>query len=63
MHVEKHSCELLAISHSAIKVIKFQNKDNYFQAHAGGFVRSPYLVEKDVKVTKRFTPYYSIETR
>ena len=65
MHLEKHSCEqLLCIyNHSAIKVIKVQSKENYFQTHAAGFVRVPYVVEKVEKVSKRFTSYYSIETR
>ena len=46
-----------------LKSLKFQSKENYFQTHAAGFVRSPYLVEKDEKVSKRFTSYHSIETR
>ena len=50
-------------NHSAIKVIKFQSKDNYFQTNGAGFVRLPYFVEKDEKVSKRFTSYYLIETR
>ena len=50
-------------NHSAIKVIKVLKKGNYFQTHAAGFVRLPYLVEKVEKVSKRFTFYYSIETR
>ena len=50
-------------NHSAIKVIKMLNKENYFQTHAASFVRLPYLVEKGEKVSKRFTSYYSIETR
>ena len=40
-----------------------KKKKNYFQIHAAGFVRPPYLVEKGEKVSKRFTSYYSIETR
>ena len=43
--------------------LKFQNKENYFQTHAAGFVCLPYLVGKGEKVSKRFTSYYSIETR
>ena len=38
-------------------------KENYFQTHAAGFVRLPYLEEKGEKVSKRFKSYYSIETR
>ena len=65
MHVEKHSCEqlLCTYKHSAIKVIKFESKENYFETQAAGFVRLPYLVEKGKKVSKRFTSYYSTETR
>ena len=44
-----------------LKSLKF--KKNYFQTHAAGFIRLPYLVEKDEKVSKRFTFHNSIETR
>ena len=43
--------------------LKFQGKENYFQTHAAGFVRLPCLIEKGGKISKRFTSYYSIETR
>ena len=46
-----------------LKLLNFQREENYFQRYAAGFVRLPYLVEKDEKVSKRFTSYYSIETR
>ena len=46
-----------------LKPLKLEKKDNYFQTHAAGFIRSPYLVEKGKKVSKRFTYYYSVETR
>ena len=46
-----------------LKSLKFLNKENYFQTHAADFVRLPYLVENGEKVSKRFTSYYSIETR
>ena len=36
---------------------------NYFQTHAAGFVRLPYLVKNGEKVSKKFISYYSIETR
>ena len=42
---------------------KFQSKENYFQTHAADFVCLPYLVEKGENLSKRFTSYYSIETR
>ena len=45
-----------------LKSLKCQSKENYFQTHAAGFVRLSYFVEKDEKVSKRFTSYYSIET-
>ena len=54
-------CVLIIIQQ--LKSLKFQSKENYFQTHAAGFVRLPYLVEKGEKVSKRFTSYYSIETR
>ena len=37
--------------------------DHWTKTHAAGFVRSPYLMEKGEKVSKRFTSYYSFETR
>ena len=43
--------------------LNFQNKENYFQKQAAGFVCLPFLVEKGEKVSKRFTSYYSTETR
>ena len=46
-----------------LKSLRYQNKKDYFQTHAAGFIRLPYLVEKGEKVSKRFTSYYSIETR
>ena len=46
-----------------LKSLKLQSKENYFQTHAAGIVRLPYLVEKGERVSKRFTSYYSIETR
>ena len=67
MHVEKHSCEQLLCTYnpSAIKVIKIKKKKKKIEiiTHAAGFARLPYLVEKDQKVSKRFTSYYLIETR
>ena len=62
MYVEKYSCEslLCTYNHSAIKILK---KEKYFQRHAAGFVRLPYLVKKGKKVSKRFTSYYSTEAR
>ena len=50
-------------NHSAIKVIKVLKYRELFSKHAAGFVRLPYLVETGEKVSKRFTSYYSIETR
>ena len=46
-----------------LKLLKFQDKRNYFQTHAAGFIRLPYLLEKDEKVSKKFTSHHSIETR
>ena len=46
-----------------LKSLRYQNKKDCFQTHAAGFIRLPYLVEKGEKVSKRFTSYYSIETR
>ena len=54
-------CVLIIIEQ--LKSLKFQSKVNYFETHAAGFVRLPYIVEKGKKVSKRFTSYYSIETR
>ena len=48
-------------NHSAIKVIKVINVLKYrelFSKHAADFVRLPYLVETDEKVSKIFTSYY-----
>ena len=45
----------------SLKSLKFENKENYFQTYAAGFVCSPYLVEKEQKVSSRFTSYYSID--
>ena len=56
--VRRH-CVLITIQQ--LKSLKFQSKENYFQAHAAGFVRLPYLVQKGEKVSKRFTSYYAIE--
>ena len=54
-------CGLIIIQQ--LKKLKFQSKDNFFQTHAAGIVRLPYLVEKGERVSKRFTSYHSIETR
>ena len=54
-------CVLIIIQQ--LKSLKFQSKENYFQTHAAGFVRLSYLVDKGEKVSKRFTSYYSIETK
>ena len=54
-------CVLIIIQQ--LKSLKFQSEENYFETHAAGFVRLPDLVEKGEKVSKRFTSYYSIETR
>ena len=56
---------------SAIKFIQdlwqihatFYDKDNYFQTHATGFICLPYLLEKDEKVSKKFTSRNPIDTR
>ena len=32
-----------------IRKLKFQGKENYFQTHAAGFARLPYLVDKGKK--------------
>ena len=54
MHVKKHSCEQLlsTYNHSAIKLLKFQSKENYFQTHAAGFFCLHYLLGKGEKVSK-----------
>ena len=54
-------CVLIIIQQ--LRSLKFQSKEDYFQTHAAGFVRLPYLVEKGEKVSKRFTSYYLSETR
>ena len=54
-------CVLIIIGE--LMSLKFQGKENYFQTHAAGFVRLPCLIEKGGKISKRFTSYYSIETR
>ena len=54
-------CVLIIIQQ--LKSLKFQSKENYFQTHAAGFVRLSYLVDKGEKVSKRFTSYYSIESK
>ena len=53
----------MLITIQQLESLKFQSKENYFQTHAAGIVRLPYLVEKGERVSKRFTSYYSIETR
>ena len=65
MRVEKHSCEqlLCTIIIQELKSLKFQSKGNYFQTHTADVVRLPYLVEKGKRISKRFTSYYSTETR
>ena len=59
--VVSSSCVLTIIQQ--LKSLKFQSKENCFETHAAGFVRLPYIVEKDKKVSKRFPSYYSIDTR
>ena len=59
--VVSNYCLLIIIRQ--LKSLKFQNKENHFQTHAAGFVRSPCLVQKGEKVSKRFASYYSIETK
>ena len=65
MHAQTHSFEqlLCTYDHWQLMSLKFQSKENYFQAQAAGFVYLPYLVEEGEKVSQRFTSYYSIETR
>ena len=48
-----------------LKSLKLKKKKKKIEiiTHAAGFARLPYLVEKDQKVSKRFTSHYSIETR
>ena len=60
--VVNNYCVLIIII-CQLKLVKFQNKKNYFQKHAAGFVCSTYSVKKDQKVWKRFTFDYSIKTR
>ena len=54
-------CVLIIIQQ--LKSLKFQTKENYFQTHAAGFFRLPYLVEKGEKVSKKFKSYNSIDTK
>ena len=42
-------CVLITIRQ--LKSLKFENKENYFQTNAAGFVRLPYLVEKGQNVS------------
>ena len=46
-----------------MEFIKVLNKENYFQKHAGYFIRLPCLPEKGEKVSKEFTSHNSIGTR
>ena len=61
--MSRNSCEQLLCTYNQLKSSKFQNKENYFQTHAAGFIRLPHLLEKGEKVSKKFTSYHSIETR
>ena len=42
-------CVLITIRQ--LKSLKLENKENYFQTNAAGFVRLPYLVEKGQNVS------------
>ena len=43
-------CVLISIRQ--LKSLKFYNKENYFQIHAYGFIRLPYLLEEGREITK-----------
>ena len=46
-----------------LKSLKFCDKEKYFQKHAASFIRLPYILKKDERVSKKCTFHYSIITR
>ena len=43
-------------------LLKLQNKESYFQAHVPGCKRLLHGLEKDERVSKKFTSHNSVET-